>query len=399
MKVPIEPKNDRSNTPTLEDYREQGEYISRKNEKAIINEHSHASITLRENGQINISAGPYSQYKLNPSGMNTEYSMESGLIANRRNISVDEIVINDHKFNNQIFEYSDMKSIKLPGSEVPYIIGDLMLSGTVLVKAWEPNLKRYMLIRRPALMRMFSPKLNLPEIHGALGINDPLKISESIYAYDTAKGYQTNIAATDGKTYIKDTDGDGFVDPGEDRSGIDRNHQIIIGNGNGGTGGGSAGGGAGGNKVFGPASGKGAENIPASSPTNLRSIALTASQESGLPADWLWAQIAHESALGESTLAKEDHNYGGMTIPCKYASGGAGGQPDGNGVYAHFDSDEMYAKSYGHYLTLYKDNGIFDAKTLDDFVLALKKGGYMGADPYEYINNMKSLLGSNGTKL
>lgn len=229
MNTTVEPNNDRSDTPSLGEYKEKGDYISRKNERAIINEHAHTSISLRDNGQINITAGEYSQYKLNHSGMNTEYAIESGLIANRRNLSVDEIIINDHKFNNALYEYSDMKSVKLPGSTEPYLIGDFTVMGTVLVKAWESDLKRYMLIRRQARMPMFSPKLNLPEIHGALGINDPLKIGESIYAYDPNKGYQVNQAQTDGKTYIRDGDGDGFVDPGEDRPGIDRNHQITVG--------------------------------------------------------------------------------------------------------------------------------------------------------------------------
>ena len=91
MNTTVEPNNDRSDTPSLGEYKEKGDYISRKNERAIINEHAHTSISLRDNGQINITAGEYSQYKLNHSGMNTEYAIESGLIANRRNLSVDEI--------------------------------------------------------------------------------------------------------------------------------------------------------------------------------------------------------------------------------------------------------------------------------------------------------------------
>ena len=51
------------------------------------------------------------------------------------------------------------------------------------------------------------------------------------------------------------------------------------------------------------------------------------------------AQMVHESANGESALAIEDNNFGGLTGYHK----GAGAQPDGDGVYGHFDTLEEYA--------------------------------------------------------
>lgn len=243
--VNMAPRNDQGNNPTLTQYQEKGSFVERNTETAMINKQAGTSIALRKDGQVNITASPFSQYKMNPNGINTEVSIESGLITNRRNITTDEVIINDHKLNNAVFELTDMKSVKLPGSADPYIIGNFTMYGSVLVKAWEPNLKRYMLIRRPCRMPLFSPKLNLPEINAALGINDPLKVTESIYAYDTEKGYQVNVAAKDSKSYIKDANGDGFVDAGEDREGIDRNHKNVIGANMGGSGGGTAAGGGG----------------------------------------------------------------------------------------------------------------------------------------------------------
>ena len=37
MNTTVEPNNDRSDTPSLGEYKEKGDYISRKNERAIIN--------------------------------------------------------------------------------------------------------------------------------------------------------------------------------------------------------------------------------------------------------------------------------------------------------------------------------------------------------------------------
>ena len=37
------------------------------------------------------------------------------------------------------------------------------MTGTVLVKAWEPTLKKYVLIRRPMRMPVFSTTLDVPD--------------------------------------------------------------------------------------------------------------------------------------------------------------------------------------------------------------------------------------------
>ena len=55
---------------------------------------------------------------------------------------------------------------------------------TVLVKAWEPTLKKWVLIRRLARMPIFSPKLNLADSPEELDIDtnisdEILKMSRS----------------------------------------------------------------------------------------------------------------------------------------------------------------------------------------------------------------------------
>ena len=97
INMKLEPDEPESNNPTLKELQKKSEHISRMTDKALINEKSGASVSVRENGQINLSAGMYAQYKLNPSGKSVEHSMESITMTNRRRILADEIVINEHK--------------------------------------------------------------------------------------------------------------------------------------------------------------------------------------------------------------------------------------------------------------------------------------------------------------
>jgi len=219
--VNIEPNEPDEDNPTLQNLQEKSKFLKKNKDKGFINEDSGSSIVLRESGQVNLAASQYSQYKLNPNGVNLEQSVESGLITNRRNIKTDEIIINNHKMNNNLWDLTDMKSVKLPTLAEPSIIGNFTVYGSVLVKAWEPELKRYMLIRRPCRMPLFSPRLNVPDISAALGINDPLKMSEVIYAYDEEKGYQVNKPQSDLKSLIGKQ--------GVDRAGINRNIHIAVG--------------------------------------------------------------------------------------------------------------------------------------------------------------------------
>ena len=54
-------------------------------------------------------------------------------------------------------------------------------------------------------------------------------------------------------------------------------------------------------------------------------IATAIAQNTGLPANFIWAQLSHESDGGNSKLAREDHNYGGVK--------------GNDGEYLHFDND------------------------------------------------------------
>lgn len=200
IKVNLEADPPKEFSTKLSDLENKAKNLNRMTEKGLINESIGSSAIVRDNGQINLTASTSSQYKLNPNGQSIEQTLESNTISVRKNFSVNELIINNHKLNPDLYELTDFKTRDiLPGQDV--IIGNLCVYGSVLVKAWEPNLKRYVLIRRPIRVSMFSNKLNTPSINSGLNINDPLKNTENILG-KTNQGYQVNGAITDAKSLI-----------------------------------------------------------------------------------------------------------------------------------------------------------------------------------------------------
>lgn len=256
--------------------------------------------------------------------------------------------------------------------------------GSILVKAWEPNLKRYMLIRRPWLGPMFGPFLNVAEVNPALGISDPLKLEEDILALSD-KGYQVNGIIKDAKSLVGKQ--------GEDRSGIIRNQDAMASSGGTSSGGGSKGGYSGtvntGIPNVGKAPGKGVENIPkGESPQWAIDMCVRCSKGCGIPADWIYAQFRNESANFESPCAS--HNYGGMTSP--------------SGGWMSFESPEEFADYMARVLPNWVGNdgkSTTDAKTMYEYVVALQTD----TDPYcaqppgvePYYSVMLNILQNQGT--
>lgn len=200
IKVNLEADPPKEFSTKLSDLENKAKNLNRMTEKGLINESIGSSAIVRDNGQINLTASTSSQYKLNPNGQSIEQTLESNTISVRKNFSVNELIINNHKLNPDLYELTDFKTRDiLPGQDV--IIGNLCVYGSVLVKAWEPNLKRYVLIRRPVRVPMFSNKLNTPSINSGLSIDDPLKNTENILG-KTNQGYQVNGAITDAKSLI-----------------------------------------------------------------------------------------------------------------------------------------------------------------------------------------------------
>lgn len=200
INVSIEPDEPKNFTTSLKQIRDRADNLSRMSEQGIINEITGSAVVVRKDGQINMTPSKYASIHMNPNGRITEQAMEKETIANRQKFTVDEILVNEHKLNPQLWELADMRAQKLLINQ-NVIVGNLTLSGHVLVKAWEPNLKRYMLIRRPWRGPMFGPLLNVPEINTAIKVNDPLKLNEDILALSD-KGYQVNGIIKDAKSLI-----------------------------------------------------------------------------------------------------------------------------------------------------------------------------------------------------
>lgn len=154
--------------PLLQRIKDRVKNLTRGIEKGIIHTKTKASFVMRDNGDINTTASKLSQSKLSAGGASTDLSTQDVTITNTKKISADEIILNNHKFNNMLYEYTDLKQVH--NNEHKLITG-LALETTVLTKSWEPDLGKYVMIRRPARFAMFSPELNLADVPENLSID------------------------------------------------------------------------------------------------------------------------------------------------------------------------------------------------------------------------------------
>ena len=179
----------------LDEIKDKSKYIGRTTEKGFVNEEYGSSMALRENGQISLAAGKQAQMKMNPSGTVDILGLEIINTSNRIKYYTDELVINDHKLNPNLWELTGFKSVPLQNNQFA-TVGNFTMAGYVLVRAWDRQLGRYMMIRRLARIAPFGPRLNVADIHPALKIDDPLKVKEDILAL-SKKGYQVNAKIED----------------------------------------------------------------------------------------------------------------------------------------------------------------------------------------------------------
>lgn len=100
-----------------------------------------------------------------------------------------------------------------------------------------------------------------------------------------------------------------------------------------------------------------------------------------IKAEWIYSQWSHETAGFTSELCNDYHNLGGL---CQ-ATPNDTPQPDGDLFYMKFKNFIDYAEYFGKYLKLYAEDGIYESETLDDYVAALKRGGYFGDTLENYL--------------
>lgn len=150
--------------------KERNSYPDIANDKGIINKETGSSMIMNDVGHFTIASSKDVQYKLNhASGQSKEISLESKTITNRKTLKTDEVVLNNHKLNPHIYELTDMKRLY---DDPNFAIGNLTMNATVLVKAWEPNLKKWVLIRRPMRTPLFYNDLGEAKIPLDLDIDN-----------------------------------------------------------------------------------------------------------------------------------------------------------------------------------------------------------------------------------
>lgn len=139
------------------------ERISRTDEQSIHN--NKGSVSVKKDGQINLASGLDSQIKLGPNGTIETISLAASIKSNNTKIDTDDLIINNHKFNRKLFDLADFKQVlKTEYSTDTKIVGNLTMMGTVLTRAWDSQLKRYVLIRRLVNIPMFSPSLGATDV-------------------------------------------------------------------------------------------------------------------------------------------------------------------------------------------------------------------------------------------
>jgi hypothetical protein len=162
----------------VNELKDRSENADRSKEKGLVNDKTGGSILIDQSGNVTIAASKTVQYKMNYSqGQVTEVSIQSNTITNRKNIQTDEIVMNKHKLNPQLWQLTDMKRYQ---GDPTSGIGNLTINGTVLVKTWEPTLEKWVLIRRSIRTPIFSNVLPIPDAPTAMGLNDATDISTEI---------------------------------------------------------------------------------------------------------------------------------------------------------------------------------------------------------------------------
>lgn len=139
-------------------------------DKGTIGSNGAASIIKGGNTLVD-SAGLYAQRIVSGSSGNlTDASLQHNINTVRANINCNDFVINNHKMNSYMYEITNMKKMQ------DTAIGNFTIMGTVLVKTYDPNLDKWVFIRRQVRVPMFSNLLD------PYNIDDRLDLSTGKYS-------------------------------------------------------------------------------------------------------------------------------------------------------------------------------------------------------------------------
>jgi hypothetical protein len=176
--------------PALPSQKERANYADRRSENSSVSSNG-GSIATRDDGSIEISANNNTHLLLSRTGTIQETAAKKMTTANRVDIVADEININHHILNNKLYDLTDFKQVTT-GDFQNGIVGNFTVLGTVLTKSWEPDLKRYVFIRRLARIPMFSPEIKPPDVKTGMGLTDITKATVDLVGV-------MNKASADGK--------------------------------------------------------------------------------------------------------------------------------------------------------------------------------------------------------
>lgn len=201
--------------PALPDVKQNVAYTDRRDEKSLLAGDG-ASVAVR-NGQVTIAANDNAQIKCTPSGVVETTGFQHNIRANRVNMTMDEMNINNHIFNNRLYELTDFKQVTT-NVLTNGVVGNFCVLGTVLVKGWEPDLNRYVFIRRLTRMPMFSPAVSPPAMMEGLGLTDNTSVTVDINGVmntgstTTSTNSTTSTSTTTTGTNVSTTTNSGSTD-------------------------------------------------------------------------------------------------------------------------------------------------------------------------------------------
>ena len=147
-------------------------------DKGIIGSDGATDIIKSDNVKVT-AAGLYTQRIVNGDAGNIiDESLQHNVKTVRANVSCSDLIINNHKMNSYLYEITNMKKLQNTA------IGNFTVMGTVLVKVYDFNLEKYVLIRRQVRVPMFSNVLDPYAIDERLDIPDA---KDTIYNYKINK--------------------------------------------------------------------------------------------------------------------------------------------------------------------------------------------------------------------
>lgn len=152
---------------------------------------NHESVSVKK-GYVTIAGGKLAAMKVDGNtGLVQDTSRLRGTRTNRIQNEFDDLLFNGHKFNPVFYEYTDYKKYVDQNGE-SHVVGSLCVSGSVMVRAWDRDLQRNVLIRRPARFPMFAPLNNVAEIDKGLHIED-----YSVYSEKYKSIQESSVSAAD----------------------------------------------------------------------------------------------------------------------------------------------------------------------------------------------------------